>query len=112
MTKTHDKADKSRFTALQAVGCVCCFLRSGKWGTPSDVHHLLSGGRRRGHQFTIPLCEWHHRAVPRVSYTPEWCGLHLGPSLAKGSRAFHKMFGSDNDLLIITNQKLERIHEL
>jgi len=32
------------------------------YGTPAEVHHMLSGGRRMGHLFTIPLCYLHHRS--------------------------------------------------
>lgn len=45
---------------IVAVGCVVCALHKGVY-SPPDVHHMLSGGRRRGHRFTIPICPPHHR---------------------------------------------------
>lgn len=48
------KADLARFRALQKLGCIACRQR-GVFSQP-DIHHLLSGGRRRGNRYTIPLC--------------------------------------------------------
>lgn len=36
-------------------GCSIC-------RSPAEVHHLVSGGRRLGHLFTIGLCPVHHRS--------------------------------------------------
>ena len=70
-----------------------------------EVHHLLSGNRRRGHQFTIPLCRWHHRSD---SYITKSQATELyGPSLALNSKAFHERYGSDDSLLAKTNELLE-----
>jgi hypothetical protein len=88
------KADLLRFAQLQSLGCVAC-LHNGNYSEP-DIHHLLSGGRRRGHQFTIPLCPAHHRGV---AHDPE---LH-GPSLALSPKSFRQAFGTDEELLERTN---------
>ena len=48
-------------SAIVRVGCIACHV-SGHRGVPAEVHHMLSGGRRRGHLFTLPLCSpGHHR---------------------------------------------------
>jgi len=94
------RADLERFLAIQDIGCLAC-LRHGRRGVPCDIHHLLRGGRRRGHQATIGLCPWHHRGV----------GPALGLSLAHGSKSFHAMYGSDEDLLEMQND-LVRLYEL
>jgi len=41
-------------------GCVACRIDRVQL-RPAEVHHILSGGRRIGHLFTIPLCSGHHR---------------------------------------------------
>lgn len=41
-------------------GCVACLIDRVP-PRPAEVHHILSGGRRIGHLFTIPLCPGHHR---------------------------------------------------
>ena len=77
-------------------------------GEGSDAHHLLNGGRRRGHEFTIALCPWHHRGVPPEG-TAGCIGAALvfGPSLALSSREFHIFYGSDDELLETQNRLIE-----
>lgn len=80
---------------FQEIGCVAC--RKMGYFSLADVHHLLSGGRRRGHDFTIPLCPWHHRGI-------EPPPVDVGPSLANGSKPFRAAFGSDDELLAEVNR--------
>jgi len=80
------------------AGCVACLLR-GHPRQPGEIHHLLSGGRRRGHEFSVCLCPGHHRAVCDLPYK-EWKEIH-GPSLAKEPRKFKEEFGDDEFLLEI-----------
>ena len=91
------KADKQRFDAFRKVGCVACRKRGIK--SQADVHHLLSGGRRRGHQYTIPLCPWHHRGEPPDGMAATDALWVYGPSLARSSRRFRAEFGTDAVLL-------------
>lgn len=89
-----NKRDLSRFDALQRLGCIACHIL-GVYSAP-DVHHVLTGGRRTGHQETIPLCPYHHRGVnPGVISIQDF----MGPSLANGSKPFHKRFGTQAELL-------------
>lgn len=103
------KAEAKRFDALGQVGCICCYLNR-KRGMPTayfgiDVHHLLSGGRRRGHAETLACCPWHHRGVkPYESMTDEQATRHFGPSLAHGSKPFHAGYGTDDELLALQEQ--------
>jgi len=60
------KAEQSWMSAISRLGCVVCHL-AGHTGTPAEIHHLLSGGRRIGHKATIPLCVGHHRAPEKAS---------------------------------------------
>ena len=91
------KADIRRFQKFQDIGCIACRMR-GAYSVP-EVHHLKSGNKRRGHQFTIPLCPAHHRGL--------FWDVHLyGPSLARDPRWFHEEFGSDDELLRKTNELL------
>lgn len=75
---------------------------------PCDVHHLLSGNRRRGHMFTVPLCAWHHRAVPLGGFSIATLEAHLGPSLALTSKKFRERYGTDDELLERVNAQLDR----
>jgi hypothetical protein len=73
-----------------------------RWN-PADVHHLLSGGRRRGNRYTIPLCPWHHRGVPMSRWTLTEMRNLYGPSLALTPRLFRNEYGSDESLLTLTD---------
>lgn len=100
-TKAPTKAQKRRMRLLkEEVGCMACRL-DGLGYVPPDIHHLLSGGRRIGHDATVPLCPWHHRGVRAL--------VVIGPSLANSPRDFHRAYGSDQELLEMTNTILEKV---
>lgn len=63
------------------MGCIACRER-GFGYVPPDIHHLLSGGVRIGHDATIPLCAHHHRGHAPAGMTQAQAALVLGPSLA------------------------------
>jgi hypothetical protein len=84
------KAHVARFEALHRIGCICC-RRAGSGYAIPEVHHLLSGGRRIGHEATISLCPHHHRFPSN--------GTVVGPSLADGSKLFEAHWGTQRELL-------------
>jgi hypothetical protein len=100
--------------AIREVGCICCRL-VGKRPLPTEKHHLLTtglhgNGKRRGEHATIGLCSYHHRGSAAVG-TPRARSLHgqgYGPTLADQARAFRARFGSDEELLTLQNQLLQR----
>lgn len=77
-------------------GCIACIL-DGHWPRPAAVHHILRGGRRMGHMYTIPLCDpGHHQGgAPRgmVSRHP-W------------KARFEERYGSEMDLLALMRERL------
>lgn len=80
-------------------------VQRGLYRTPCDYHHFKSGDRRRGDEFGVGLCVWHHRGHPE-NMTHSEARKVLGPSLAEGSRPFHDEFGSDDELLEIQEEIL------
>ena len=87
-SKTPTKAEARRMGILKMdVGCIACRL-DGRGYEPPDIHHLLNG-YRIGHSATIPLCRRHHDAVK----SPE----------------FKKAYGSDHELLEMTNAFVEQV---
>lgn len=47
--------------AIVRYGCIACRIDGGMQRAPA-VHHLLRGGVRMGHLFTLPLCDpGHHQ---------------------------------------------------
>jgi hypothetical protein len=102
-TRKPTAAQAKRLASIKTIGCIACRQR-GILGVLADAHHLLKGGRRIGHDATIALCPWHHRAMPFGDWLDHaTCRRLLGPSLAEGSKPFHAAFGSDAELLEIQN---------
>lgn len=103
---------------LSHMDCIACVLNvlggdfvHGPWWYASDVHHLLSGGRRRGHAYTLCLCPWHHRSIPPEPGMPMEEALRkYGPTLER-QRAFNAYYGTDDELLEKVNKILEARHE-
>ena len=89
--------------AVKTHGCLCCWIM----GYPHDpdgpmveAHHLLSGGRRRGHRYVVGLCQWHHRGQPTMEgWTMAQHRQRLGSALSEGSVPFRECWGSDAWLL-------------
>jgi hypothetical protein len=54
--------DEARYmAAIVELGCIACRI-DGHEPRPTAVHHILSGGLRMGHLFTLPLCDpGHHQ---------------------------------------------------
>jgi hypothetical protein len=111
-------AESARIVLVKKLGCICCMLNVQFWMPVPyrgvcEAHHLLSGGLRRGHLFTIGLCRWHHQAVPPRERMSESAAIAVyGPSVATGSKPFHVTYGSDDELLEFQNALLAQASAL
>lgn len=109
-TPKPSKADLKRFDKLYGLGCIACWLRDMTFRYP-EIHHLNAGGKagqkRRGHEYTIPLCSWHHQGTTIFGYTALSMAEKYGPSLAKQSKRFREEYGTDDELLAKVNARLE-----
>lgn len=108
---SHTKKDKRRFLLLQDVGCLPCLMK-GLGHVNVDVHHLIEGGRRLGHGYTIGLDPWHHRGIPPEGMTIKQAEEIAGPSLALNKKAFVAEFGTEMELWEATNEAIEMIDKL
>jgi hypothetical protein len=101
---TKEEADW--IVAIKTHNCVACEVQG--LDNPfegCDAHHLLSGGRRIGHDATVGLCPWHHRAVPVWSDAKRTRSAY-GPSLMDGSKLFRDAYGTDDELLALQKRLL------
>jgi hypothetical protein len=55
------KAEALFQRAVRDLGCIVCWLDMGIHDSPCEIHHMLSGGRRMGEMYVLPLCPTHHR---------------------------------------------------
>lgn len=106
------KAQVKRFEAIVAIGCIACLLRGLHYNAP-EVHHLnvcsQPGGKRRGHDFTIGLCGWHHRGEPSYSRNESGMLDVFGPSWKLHKRKFIETFGDDDALLTYQNELIKEL---
>lgn len=105
------KAEAARIVAAKEGPCMACETLALQSlprcdGEGCDYHHMLSGGRRRGHAYGIALCAFHHRGHPLPGMTSGEMRTRYGPSLMDGSRLFHAAFGDDESLLAQQNALL------
>lgn len=109
-TGTPTAAQRARFDAIRDSGCIACRMLGLPW-MPCHVHHLTVGGRhgqkRRGHDYTIGLCPYHH-----VGEDAHRWALELGPSYAREPRAFRERFGDDEALLAYQERLIEERRRL
>ena len=114
-SQTRTDAEDDRFAKLKQMRCIACticvetshFMPTAR--SVPDIHHLLSGNRRRGHMYTVPLCRWHHVGDPSNGLSATTMSAIHGPALARQSRLFHQHFGTDTELLARTNSLLENM---
>jgi hypothetical protein len=112
--KPQTKADRARFAAIRGIGCIVCRAAGAAYRVECQIHHLKSGNVRRGHQFTVGLCPWHHMAAPFAFHTHAECRIAYGPSLAEGVKPFREYIrtlgigdGSDDAMLEHQNTLLD-----
>jgi hypothetical protein len=107
--KRPTKAEAQRLHRLHDLPCICCHAEQGLMQPfPTEAHHLLSGNKRKGHAYTIPLCSWHHAGTAIYGWMTGDMAIRFGPSLALNSKKFHETYGSDELLLRATNELLEK----
>jgi hypothetical protein len=75
--------------SITDFGCIACYL-DGHPNTPGAVHHLLRGGLRLGHLFSICLCDPGHHQNGAVKGV-----VSRHPDKA----AFERRYGNEADLL-------------
>lgn len=112
---SKSKADQARLDAIGNLPCVCCLSMKVKQPSPTERHHLVDMGDREksgGHQSTVAICGWHHRALPLVRsiyHSNKDMLAVYGPSMKyQGSKGeFERCFGSQRELLEMTNKLLD-----
>lgn len=76
-------------SAIVEHGCIACRM-DGHEPRPTAVHHMLRGGQRIGHLFTLPLCDpGHHKNGEQFGF------ISRHPSKAR----FEQRYGTEAELL-------------
>ena len=101
--KPPTKAERDRLVAVSGVPCLPCMIDN--WpGVPAQVQHVVEGNERLGDMFTYPGCPWHHQGITsgNISATTE----QYGPSYAHDRNSFHERYGTERQLVAITDHLL------
>jgi hypothetical protein len=98
---------------VKELACLACEIEGVQQPSITESHHQnlggLAGQKRLGDTFQIPLCGWHHRGEPPRNVTKSEATYIFGPSLACDSKQFRFCYGTDDQLLALTNDKLRRL---
>lgn len=105
------KAQQIRLDRIHAMQCPACEQEEIPQPSPTEAHHIVDKGTRAlsgGHDATIPLCGWHHRAEPAEGVTMREMHQTYGPSLAAHKREFKATYGTERELLALTDERLKQ----
>jgi hypothetical protein len=97
--------EQERIEAMVRLGCVCC----AKLGIPYanvECHHLLSGGKKMGHWFTIPLCAGHHQGY-FTALQKKLIPAKQRVAISSGSKAFARIYGTQRELWARVQKRLK-----
>ncbi len=97
-------------TMKDHMPCLPCLLVVNRTRLP-EIHHVVSGFRREGHDQTVSLCLWHHRGHLAGDMSKQEMSGWLGPSLAMGKRTFQEFFGPERGLVEIQNLMIDGFAE-
>lgn len=106
------KRNPDRLKAVREMPCIACQMY-GVRNQPNktEAHHLNLGGmagqKRRGDDYSIPLCQWHHQGRKRQAIDMAAMVATFGPSFKLQSKKFREVFGTDDELLARVNDKLQ-----
>ena len=99
-TPAKSKADRDRLAAVSSLPCLPCLI-DGYPSVPATVQHVVEARKRLGDFFTYPSCPWHHQAG--MNGNVEKLTATYGPSLALDRREFATRYGSERQLVAITD---------
>jgi hypothetical protein len=94
-SKSATKIEREWMAAIADFGCVACHLDGNQ--RPAAVHHIISGNRRMGHLFTIPLCDPGHH---KDGHTVGMISVH------DRKRSFVARYGTELELMAMLKVEL------
>lgn len=90
MSRNQPRPTKEEALRMKIIKKMGCMLTWAKFGEKkyAEVHHILIGGKRAGHWYTIPLSPWYHQRTCDPGKTVEEMRAKYGPSTRDGSKVF------------------------
>lgn len=96
--KSITAAERAHMERVRELGCCACSRFGLIYFAPIELHHLILGNQRMGHTFCIPLCSAHHRGTPFTLYQELLIPIDARVSIASGSKAFARHYGTERKL--------------
>ena len=95
-------AERELHQDLRDMGCAVSKFVFGHDETPADIHHILSGSKRKGETWVIPLSPQMHRQG-----TKDYPSIHSVNGKHGGKAAFLEAYGyTEHELLAKCEQWL------
>jgi hypothetical protein len=98
------KYEQTRIDAMRSLGCVACAVIGVPNLNQLELHHLLLGGVRMGHYFTIFLCRGHHQGDWSQL---EWIEPKYRVAISDGRKRFVLVYGTERSLWERVQTKLK-----
>jgi Recombination enhancement, RecA-dependent nuclease len=98
------KYEQTRIDAMRKLGCCACAVLGVPNLNQLELHHILSGGVRMGHYFSVFLCRGHHQG--------DWSSLQwIEPdkrvAISDGRKLFTAVYGTERSLWEKVQTKLK-----
>lgn len=94
-------ADESRrLKLIMSMSCAICALHGDVQKRTLECHHIVRGGKRLGHWYTLQLCKGHHRGIWDLR-SPQSSQV----AICDGRKAFRAAHGGYDDLQIWQRQQ-------
>lgn len=108
-TRAPTRYEAERIEAMKKLGCVACAVLGIPY-VQIEVHHLLDGGVRMGHWFTIPLCAGHHRGL-FTALQRDLLEEKQQVAISDGRKLFRAVYGTERQLWerVQTRLKLPKV---
>lgn len=91
------KSEQARIERMLIMGCAACAAIGIENHHQIECHHMLLGGKRMGHRFTIPLCKGHHQGA-FTETQKVMLDYFQRASIASGRKLFKAVFGTERKL--------------
>lgn len=108
-TRAPTKYEAERIEAMKRLGCVACAVLGIPYAD-IEIHHILDGGRRMGHWFTIPLCAGHHQGR-FTALQRDLIDEKQQVAISDGRKLFNAVYGTERQLWdrVQTRLKLPKV---
>lgn len=100
------KYEQTRIDAMRKQGCVACAVLGVPNLNELELNHMLDGGHRMGHWFTIFLCRGHHQGAWSEGQL-EWIEAKKRVAISDSRRLFATVYGTERSLWEKVQKKLK-----